>query len=224
MQRRTGRERQTGYRTKPKALDRGILVPEAWYDARLVWAASEPKYFDKSKLRDEPFKRYFVSFEIVQEDGSRGKVFCSLPWPLDDISFSRKSAVWCLADMLMGEGYMNQVSDPKSDIVLDTSAWLGRRLQIYPQQKTVGGVLQSRVVIDTFKGEPHIRVPREVDITSTRLLWEKARQLGATRDLMTRILREFSILTPDPKKWLLTEQRLINFRLNEYIKGHQRTS
>jgi len=220
MRRDTG-HREMGYRIKPKATERGILVPEDWYDARVVWVSNAPRFWETSQLRDEPFKRYHLAFELVQEDGNRGKVFCSIPWPLDDVTFSRKSAVWVLGEVLMGEGYMEAVTDPASEVMLDTSQWLGKRAQIYPQMKTVGGTKQSRVSIDTFSGETHIRVAREVDPTSTRLLWEKVRQLRAPQEMMSSILREFSIPTPNPKNWLLVEQKLVNFRLQEWLERHQ---
>lgn len=204
-----------GYRTRAqRSSSPEVVVPADWYDARIVWCANEPRYYAKSRLKDEPFRRYSVQFGIISSDGQREKVYCSMPWPMDDVSFSTKSAVWTLANTVMGEGWMEAVTDGAA--VLDTSEWLGRRLQVFPTVESYKNKQVSRVRIDTFRGEPHIRIAREIDPESTRLLWEKARGQGAVPDLMTEILREFDIPSPNPEKWLRAEQMLVNQRLREW--------
>lgn len=204
-----------GYRTRAqRSSSPEVIVPEEWYDSRVVWCANEPRFYEKSRLKDEPFRRYSIQFGIISTDGQREKVYCSMPWPMDEVSFSAKSAVWTLANCVMGEGWMEAVTDGAE--VLDTSKWLGRRLQVYPTIETYRNKRMSRVRIDTYHGTPHIRVAREVDLESTRLLWEKARGQGATQDLMAGILREFDIPSPDPEKWLRAEQMLVNQRLREW--------
>jgi hypothetical protein len=208
---------RAGYRTRPRSTGiADVIVPAQWYDARVVWIADAPIRYETSKFKDEPFKRYPVQFGIIFPDGRRERIYCTMKWPMDDVSFASKSAVWTLANTVMGEGWMESIVDDANGW-LDTGAWLGGRLQVHPTVETFSGRQVSRVVIDTYKGEPHIRVAREVDTTSTMLLWEKAKGLGADRGLMAGVIREFSIPSPNPTKWLVTEQQLVNTRLQEWI-------
>jgi hypothetical protein len=208
---------RAGYRTRPRSTGiADVIVPAQWYDARVAWIADAPTRYETSSFRDEPFKRYAVKFGIIFPDGRRERIYCTMKWPMDDVSFASKSAVWTLANIVMGEGWMESIVDDAGK-VFDTGAWLGGRLQVHPTVETFGGREGSRVVIDTYKGEPHIRVAREVDLTSTQLLWEKAKSLGAGHGLMGGIIREFSIPSPNPAKWLVTEQQLVNTRLQEWV-------
>lgn len=220
---RSQRQGTGGVRVKPKATHtEGVLVPEAWVDARVSWVADGPRSYETSKWKDEPFKRYSVCFGIMTEDGMRAMIYCSMKWPMDDLTFLPKTSMWVLANMIMGEKYMEVVTDPRSDAVLDTADWLGKKLQIFPTVEIFRGENQSRVVINTFTGEHHIRIAREVDPTSTRLLWKDARSLGAPQDLMRKILKEFSIPTPNPSEWLRAEQELVNARLEDWVVKHRR--
>jgi len=209
---------RAGYRTRPRRRGTSdVIVPPEWYDARCEWLADAPVRYETSKFKDEPFKRYAVRFGIVFPDGRRERIYCTMKWPMDDVSFGSKSAIWALADVLMGEGWMESIVDDE-DKWFNTGDWLGRRLQVYPTKETFSGNTVSRVVINTYAGEPHIRVAREVDPTSTNLLWEKAKSLGADTNVMAAIIREFSIPSPNPAKWLRAEQGLVNQRLKEWTE------